>query len=49
MVEIKFIIEIAVIIASLAVLLFVFYNNYAGIADQFFGWLGGLADMVRIG
>lgn len=39
MVEVKFIIELVVIIASLALIIYIFWTNYHSISTQFFSWL----------
>jgi hypothetical protein len=49
MVEIKFVIELVVIIAALALVVYIFWTNYSGIADQFFSWLKSLPAMVKLG
>jgi len=49
MVEVKFVIELVIIIASLALVVFIFWSNYAGLADQFFGWLKATPDLLTGG
>jgi hypothetical protein len=47
MVEIKFIVEIVVVIVTLAVVLYLLYTNYDTISSQFFDFFKGIPFFSR--
>jgi len=49
MVEIKFVIELVIIIAAFAILAYILWTNYSGIADQFFTWLKAVPSLISGG
>ena len=46
MVEIKFIVELVVIILGLAVALYWFWHNYQSLSEQFFGFLSSVPSLL---
>ncbi len=49
MVEMKFVIELIVIIAALAIVIYIFWTNYDKISGQFFTWLKALSGVTGVG
>lgn len=49
MVEVKFLVELVIIIVSLAVALYWFFTNYQDVTGQFFNWLSGATPLITGG